>query len=115
MSLPIDISFQGLLHSKAVEEAVVNQANRLTRIRNDITRCRVSLTLGAKHQHQGKPVDVHVVITTPHQTHISSKTSNEDAYLALNESFAHVERMLVDAAQKRQPHAGQPTCRTEEA
>ncbi|WP_199030483.1 HPF/RaiA family ribosome-associated protein [Ralstonia sp. ASV6] len=115
MSLPIDISFQGVPHSKSVEDAVVKRAHRLAHIRHDITRCRVSLTLGAKHQHQGKPIDVHVIVTTPHQTHISSKTSNEDAYLALDEAFTHIERMLVDTEQKHRPHAGQPSCRTEEA
>ena len=101
MSLPIDISFQGVPHSKAVEEAVVTHASRLTRIRDDIVRCRVSLIMGAKHQHQGKPFDVHVHVITPHQTHVSTNTSSEDPYVALHEAFTHVERMLAEANGKR--------------
>ena len=97
MSLPVDISFQGIAHSKAIEEAVVNRAGHLKHIRGDLIRCRVSLALGAKHQHQGKPFDVHVQVFAPHQAHVSSNASNEDPYVALQEAFAHVERMLVEA------------------
>jgi ribosome-associated translation inhibitor RaiA len=105
MSVPVDISFQGIPHSKAVEEAVINHADRLKRIRADLMRCRVSLAVGAKHQHQGKPFDVHVHVFTPHQTHVSSNTSNEDPYVALREAFTHVERMLVEANGKRESHS----------
>jgi ribosome-associated translation inhibitor RaiA len=105
MSVPVDISFQGIPHSKAVEEAVINHADRLERIRADLMRCRVSLAVGAKHQHQGKPFDVNVQVFTPHQTHVSSNTSNEDPYVALHEAFSHVERMLVEANGKRESHS----------
>ncbi|CAJ0728450.1 MAG: HPF/RaiA family ribosome-associated protein [Ralstonia sp.] len=101
MSVPVDISFQGIPHSKAVEEAVIKHADRLKRIRADLMRCRVSLAVGAKHQHQGKPFDVNVHVFTPHQTHVSSNTSNEDPYVALHEAFSHVERMLLEAGSKR--------------
>ncbi len=97
MSVPVDISFQGIAHSKAVEEAVINRVDRLERIRGDLLRCRVSLAVGARHQHQGKPFDVHIHVFTPQQTHVSSNTSNEDPYVALHEAFTHVERMLVQA------------------
>ncbi|CAJ0887792.1 hypothetical protein R20233_03267 [Ralstonia sp. LMG 32965] len=100
MSVPIDISFQGIPHSKAVEDAVIHRADRLKRIRGDLVRCRVSLAVGAKHQHQGKPFDVHVHVLTPHRTHVSSSTSHEDPYVALHEAFTHVERMLVEAKGK---------------
>ena len=105
MSLPVDISFQGVAHSKAVEEAVIDRADRLTRIRGDLERCRVSLTVGAKHQHKGKPFDVHVHVFAPHQTQVSSNTSHEDPYVALHEAFTHVERMLVEANGKRSPQS----------
>lgn len=103
MSLPVDISFQGVPHSKAVEEAVVIRVDHLTHIHRDIVRCHVSLALGAKHQHQGKPFDVHVDVFTPHQTHVSSYASNEDPYTALREAFTHVERMLEEADGKHRP------------
>ncbi|SFQ09272.1 HPF/RaiA family ribosome-associated protein [Ralstonia sp. NFACC01] len=105
MSLPVDISFQGIPHSKAVEETVATLADRLKRIRGDLIRCRVSLAVGAKHQHQGKPFDVHVNVLTPHETHVSSNSSNEDPYVALREAFTHVERMLVEANDKRGSHS----------
>ncbi|GCB05164.1 HPF/RaiA family ribosome-associated protein [Ralstonia sp. SET104] len=101
MSVPVDISFQGIPHSKAVEEAVIDRVERLKRLRGDLLRCRVSLAVGAKHQHHGKPFDVHIHVFTPHQTHVSSNTSNEDPYVALHEAFTHVERMLVQANGKR--------------
>lgn len=106
MTIPVDISFQGLPHSKAIEDAVAHQITRLERLRSHITRCRVSLAQTARHQQQGRPFSVHVDVTTPLSDHISSTTAEEDPYLAVREAFSHVERMLIEAAQKQHPGQG---------
>lgn len=115
MPLPIDISFQDIPHSKAVEEAVTHQANHLSRICAQVTHCRVSIALEAKHQQQGRPFSVHIGVTMPHHEPLSSKASDEDVYVALRDAFAQVERMAVEAVQKRRSHADQPTGQTEDA
>ncbi|CAJ0779654.1 hypothetical protein LMG7141_00913 [Ralstonia condita] len=116
VTIPVDISFQGLPHSKAVEDAITHQITRLERLRSHITRCRVSLVQTARHQQQGRPFTVHVDVTTPLSDHISSTTAEEDPYLALREAFSHVERMLVEAAQRQHPgHGGRAAGQTESA
>ncbi|KHK58279.1 ribosomal subunit interface protein [Ralstonia sp. A12] len=115
MPLPIDISFEDIPHSKAVEEFVTHQVSHLHRICGQIMRCRVSLALGAKHQQQGRPFNVHVGVTMPRQTYLSSKASDTDPYVALREAFAHVERIVVETVRKHRPSADQQTGLTEEA
>lgn len=112
MPLPIDISFQDIPHSKAVEEAVTHQINHLSHICDQITRCRVILSLEAKHQQQGRPFSVHIGVTMPHHAPLSSKASDEDVYVALRDAFAHMERMVAEAVQKRRPRADQQADQT---
>jgi len=107
VTLPIDISFQDIPHSKAVEEAVTHQVNHLGRICDQITRCRVSLALEARHQQQGRPFSAHIGVTMPHHAPISSKASDEDVYVALREAFAQLERMVAETVQKHRPRADQ--------
>ncbi len=47
MNVPLDISFQGLSHSRALEAVVIENANGLTHVRHGIERCRVILDHGA--------------------------------------------------------------------
>ncbi|CAJ0793605.1 Ribosomal subunit interface protein [Ralstonia mannitolilytica] len=101
MSLPVDISFQGVPHSTAVEETVIAQARRLAQFHGGIVRCRVSLALAEKHAHHGKPFDVQVQVFMPHRTHISSIAANDDPHSALHDAFMHMERMLAEARRKR--------------
>ncbi|CAJ0743405.1 HPF/RaiA family ribosome-associated protein [Ralstonia mannitolilytica] len=101
MSLPVDISFQGVPHSTGVEETVIAQAVRLARFRGAIMRCRVSLALAEKHAHHGKPFDVQVHVLTPHRTHISSNAADHDPHSAVRDAFTHMERMLAEACRNR--------------
>jgi len=115
VTIPVELSFQGLPHSNAIEEAVAHQLSRLERLRSHITRCRVSLSQEAKHQQQGRPFSVRVDLMTPLSDRIFSDTSEQDPYVALREAFARVERMLIDATQKQRNHSGQPADPAEEA
>jgi len=74
VTIPVDLSFQGLPYSNAIEEAVAHQLSRLERLRSHITRCRVSLSQEAKHQQQGRPFSVRVDLVTPLSDRISSAT-----------------------------------------
>ncbi|KGS06971.1 HPF/RaiA family ribosome-associated protein [Burkholderia sp. ABCPW 111] len=107
MTLPLEVSIQGMPRSNALEEAVARHAAKLERHCADIIRCRVSVILDDRHKHQGKPFDVHVDVTIPGREIVSNRESDEDVYVALRDAFSNAERMLDDAVNKRRDHTRQ--------
>jgi cold shock CspA family protein len=98
MKLPLEISFQGVPRSDAIEAAVKRHASKLDEFHGGIMRCRVSVILEEKHKHQGKPFNVRVDVTIPGHELVSSREHDEDVYVALRDAFKDATRMLEDAA-----------------
>jgi len=101
MKLPLDISFQGLPHSDAIEAAVRRHASKLEEFCPEIMRCRVSVVLDEKHRHQGKPFSVRIDVTVPGHELVSNREHDEDVYVALRDAFKDAIRMLEDLVRKR--------------
>ena len=94
MTLPLDISFRDFPYSKAIEDAVIKQANSLARFQAEIARCRVKLIQLPRQQTHIQPVRVHIDVMTRHDRHLSGHASSEDAGAALREAFGKVEFAL---------------------
>lgn len=92
--MPLDISFQDVPYTKAVEDAVVRQADRLDNACAQIVRCRVSLIRSQKYCPHGPSVSVRLDLMTGRQQHISSSTSNEDVHAALQDAFTQLANEL---------------------
>jgi len=107
MKLPLDISFQGVDRSDAVEDAVTRHAEKLDGIYPDIMRCRVSLILEEKHKSQGKQFNVRIDLTIPGRELVSNNERNEDIYVALRDAFKDVTRMLEDTVRKQRDESRQ--------
>lgn len=101
MKLPLEIAFQGLSHSDAIEAAVIRHATKLERFCTDIMRCRVGIILDEKHQHQGKRFKVHIHTTISGHELVSNRECDEDVYVALRDAFKDTVRMIEDAVRKR--------------
>ena len=101
MKLPLEISFQGMARSEALEASVERHAAKLERFHTDIVRCRVSLVLDEKHKQQGNPFTVAIDVTVPGQELVANRNAHEDLYVALGDAFKDMTRMLDDAASKR--------------
>jgi hypothetical protein len=94
VTLPLDISFQDFPHSKAIEEAVIKQANSLGGVQAEIARCRVRLMQAPRQQAYNRAVRVHVDVMTRHHRHLSGQALSDDAREALCEAFREVEFAL---------------------
>ncbi len=97
MNVPLDISFQGLSHSRTLEAVVIENANGLTHVRHGIERCRVILGHGVQHPHPGGPFRVRIDVMTPLGEHVCSQMSGADLHAALRDAFADVAGMLKHA------------------
>jgi len=101
MKLSLEISFQGIPHSDAIEAAVRRHASKLDEFCPDIMRCRVSVILDKKHKHQGRSFNVRIDVTVPGHELVSSREHDEDVYVALRDAFKDATRMLEDVVRKR--------------
>lgn len=101
MRLPVQITFQGMDRSDAVEEAVRKKAEHLERFSSDIMACRVVVDLLQKHKHQGRPFSVRIDLTIPGHELVVNRVENEDVYVALRDAFDDMKRQLEDRVRQR--------------
>ncbi len=101
MRLPLQISFQGMDRSDAVEAAVREKARHLERFSGGIMSCRVAVDLLQKHHRQGRPFGVRIDLTLPGRELVVNRVENEDVYVALRDAFDDMKRQLEDAVRQR--------------
>jgi cold shock CspA family protein/ribosome-associated translation inhibitor RaiA len=103
MAIPLQISFDDLDHSPAVEAAIREKAAALERFHDRIVRVRVVVKTRGRHNHKGKLYDVRVAIATPGKDIVVDRAgpkthAHEDVYVAIRDAFAAAVRQLEDHA-----------------
>jgi ribosome-associated translation inhibitor RaiA len=63
--IPIQVTFRGLSHSDAVENIVRERVAWLEHFYPGVVRCRVTVELPDRHQHDGRHFHVNVELTVP--------------------------------------------------
>lgn len=101
MQIPLQITFQNMEPSDAVEANVRKKADELERFAEHITRCRVIVEAPHKHQHKGNIYGVKIDITLPGDEIIVSRHpeqnhAHEDIYVAIRDAFNAARRQLED-------------------
>lgn len=107
MQLPLEIRFQNVDASSAVEADIERRVEKLERLADDIVSCRVVVEAPHKHHHKGKLYAVHVDLRVPGGELVASrepsdKQAHEDVYVAVRDAFEAVSRQLQDFVEKRQ-------------
>lgn len=105
MQVPLQIRFNNLEPSDAVEANVRKHVERLEHFCDDIVSCRVILEAPHKHHHQGNVYRVTVDVRTPGDESVASRASprhhaHEDIYVAIRDAFDAVQRQLQDHVRK---------------
>jgi ribosomal subunit interface protein len=101
MKLPLQIQFHNFDRSEAVEAAVTERAEKLSRFCPDIMACRVSLDLLQKHKHKGRPYAVRIDLTLPGHELVVNRDRDEDIYVALRDAFNDMGRQLEQVVRRR--------------
>ena len=109
MEVPLQICFQNLEPSAAVEADVRQHVQRLERYFNEIVSCRVTLAAAHKHRRKGNLFQVTVDVRLPGGELVASRRpddqqAHEDAYVAIRDAFIAVRRRLEHYVDTRRGH-----------
>ena len=101
MEIPVQIRFQNMEPSAAVESAVEERVRKLERFADHIISCRVTIEAPHKHHKKGKIYHVVVDIRIPGGELVASRDpgqhhAHEDVYVAVRDAFNAAKRQLED-------------------
>jgi len=123
--IPVQVTFQGLAHSDALESVVRERVGWLEQFYDGIVGCRVRIEIPHRHRATGRNIDVHVEVTVPGAPpfvvshapslhaplkdteeaghHKSSDIAGEHRYghVAVHRAFDAMRRQLQDYARER--------------
>lgn len=105
MEKPLQITFQNLDHSDAIEAKIREKADKLQRFSDDMMSCHVIVDAPHKHQHKGHLYQVRIDITLPGEEiavnrHSDEHHAHEDVYVAIRDAFDNATRLLEDYVRK---------------
>jgi cold shock CspA family protein/ribosome-associated translation inhibitor RaiA len=101
MEVPLQIHFQNMDPSPAVESAVREGIEKLEGLGEHIISCRVTVEAPHKHHRKGKLYHVMIDVRVPRGEIIASRSpdrnhAHEDVYVALRDALKAVHRQLED-------------------
>src|SRR5512145_1442709 len=106
MQVPLQIIFEHIGHSDAIEAAVRKEAERLERFYDRITSARVVIARPQHRHHKGDTYCVRVHIAVPDGKHVDITSDpamtgrHEDANVTIREAFDAAGRQLQDQIRK---------------
>jgi ribosome-associated translation inhibitor RaiA len=101
MPIPTEISFNGIEHSDAVEQAVERWVARLEHMYDRITKCVVTVAQPHKRHRHGSEFSVSVVLEIPGREIAATHLRHEDIYIAVADAFRAARRQLGDSRDVR--------------
>lgn len=102
--MSVQVTIRDIPHSNALEDHILNKAEKLTQYCQRINSCRVVIDQCQKHKHQGKLFNVKIDLTVPGKELVVNRKMNEDVYVAIRDAFDAILRQLETYVRK---HRGQ--------
>jgi len=99
MQVPLQVHFANVDKSDAVEARVRERVDRLERLHDRITSCRVHIEAPHKHHRKGNRYEVRIDLVIPDaELVVNNKpgdvNAHEDVYVAIRDAFDAIERQL---------------------
>lgn len=106
MKIPLQITFNNMEPSDAVEAKIREKVVNLEHFAGEIMSCRVIVDAPHKHHHKGNIYAVKIDITLPGEEIIADRNpaqdhAHEDVYVAIRDAFNAARRQLEDHVRKR--------------
>jgi len=98
--LPIQITFRSMPDSPTVEYLVKNLYKKLKRSYNKLFRCRAVVDFVHKNKSKDKIFSIRLDLSLPGKTLVIKK-QNENIYLAINDGFNAIEKLLEKQHKKK--------------
>ena len=112
MQVPVQIVFDNVNQSDALEREILNNARKLESAHPRLMRCHVSVEQPHRHQHQGNVFNVRLALHLPGDEIVVNRDAHEDVYVTLRDAFGAARRHLEDHARRArgdvEQHAGRP-------
>lgn len=107
MEVPLQIAFDGVQHSDAVEARIREEVDKLEQFNHRIVSASVVVTKPQRRHHKGDTFQVRIHMVVPESPEISVSRepepgAHEDVYVTIRDAFKAARRQLQDiAAAKR--------------
>ena len=113
MNIPLQIEFRDIAHSDAIEAAIRDKVNKLSRFFDHIMSCRVTAGIIQKHKHQGKLFNIRIDVTMPGSEIVVNRDKAEDIYVAIRDAFDAAKRQVQEHVRRirREVKAHEPEAR----
>lgn len=101
MQIPLQISFQGMDPSPAVEARIREKAAKLERFHDRIIGCNVVVEAPHRHHRHGKLYNIRIDLSVPGKDVFVGRSgplnhAHEDIYVAIRDAFNAAGRQLQD-------------------
>ena len=108
MQVPLEIHFEDIGPSEAIEARARKEAEKLEEFYDRITSARVVISRPHRRHHKGNTYRVRIHMTLPGAPDIvvdhdpGDRYAHEDVYVAIRDAFRAARRQLQDEVRKRQ-------------
>ncbi len=110
MQVPLQIAFDGIQHSDAVEARIKEEVEKLEQFSERIVRARVIVARPQHRHHKGDTfhITIHLVVPESPDVVVSREPgadgAHEDVYVTIRDAFKTARRQLQDVVRKREEH-----------
>jgi ribosomal subunit interface protein len=106
MTVPLQITYRNVEGSPSIEAAVKEHADKLEKLHQNITNCRVAVESPHHSQTKGNHYRVRIDVTIPGNEIIADRgpsehDAHEDIYVAIRDAFRAAQRELHDFVERR--------------
>ncbi len=107
MQVPLQVAFDGVQHSDAVEARIREEVEKLEQFNGKIVSARVVVTKPQRRHHKGDTFQIRVHLVVPDVPEIAvsrdpaADGAHEDVYVTIRDAFKAARRQLQEAADKR--------------
>ena len=95
------ITINDIAHTAALETHIKEKINKLNQFCDDILRCDVVIDKAQNQKHTGKLYNVRITLNVPGEEMNVNRHTDENAYIAIRNSFKSMQRKLQEFMHKR--------------
>lgn len=94
MTFPIQITFHHMDRSEALEQAIHDKAEKLSKFHPAITQLHVAVTSETRHSSTAREYRVRLDVHVKNKEYAVTRQADEDAFVAARDAFDAARRVL---------------------
>ena len=110
MQVPLQVAFEGIQHSEAIEARIREEADKLEQFFGRLISARVVVARPQHRHHKGDTYHIRIHLAVPDAADIAisrepaATGAHEDVYVNIRDAFKAARRQLQDIVRKREGH-----------